>query len=126
MQLQSYRSNSCESAGILPSRLRMQKLANIKKATVKKPNLPNSISGGGSIETPQSENWTAKKYSGDTATNINKFKRAIRSGSTKTARTILETKSFKNKLTESDYGRLAGRSAAPVAWCGSAWPTVLC
>ena len=95
----------------MPGAVRMQKLANTKKATVKKPNLPNSISGGVSIETPQSENWTAKKYSGDAAKNIDKFKRAIRSGSTKTARTILETKSFKNKLTESDFGRLAGRLA---------------
>ena len=95
----------------MPGAVRMQKLGNLKKASVKKPNLPTSISGGVSIETPQSENWTAKKYSGDTAKNIDKFKRAIRSGSTKTARTILETKSFKNKLTESDYGRLAGRLA---------------
>ncbi len=95
----------------MPGAVRMKKLANIKKATVKKTNLPNSISGGVSIETPQSENWTAKKYSGDAANNIDKFKRAIRSGSTKTARIILETKSFKNKLTESDYGRLAGRLA---------------
>ena len=95
----------------MPGAVRMQKLANTKKASVKKPNLPNSISGGVSIETPQSENWTAKKYSGNAATNIDKFKRAIRSGSTKTARTILETKTFKNKLTESDYGRLAGRLA---------------
>lgn len=95
----------------MPGAVRMQKLANLKKASVKKPNLPTSISGGGSIETPQSENWTAKKYSGDAAKNIDKFKRAIRSGSSKTARTILETRSFKNKLTESDYGRLAGRLA---------------
>lgn len=95
----------------MPGAVRMQKLANIKKASVKKPNLPVSISGGASIETPQSENWTAKKYSGETAKNIDKFKRAIRSGSTKTARNILETKTFKSKLTASDYGRLAGRLA---------------
>ncbi len=93
----------------MPGAQRMQKLANIKKATVKKPNLPISISGGGAIETPQSENWTAKKYSGDTAKNIEKFKRAIRSGSTKTAREILENRSVKKTLTASDYGRLAGR-----------------
>lgn len=93
----------------MPGAVRMQKLANIKKTMVKKPNLPNSISGGVSIETPQSENWTAKKYTGETAKSIDKFKRAIRSGATKTARTILETRTFKNKLTESDYGRLAGR-----------------
>ena len=95
----------------MPGASRMYKLANLKKATTKKPNLPTSISGGVSIETPQSENWTAKKYSGETATNIDKFKRAIRSGSTKTARSILEARTFKSKLTASDYGRLAGRLA---------------
>src|SRR5699024_11802435 len=68
--------------------------------------LPISISGGASIETAQSETWTAKKYTGDTNTKITKFKRAIRSGATKTARLILEDASFKRKLTESDYGRL--------------------
>ena len=95
----------------MPGAARMKKLAGIKKVSVKKPNLPNSITGGDAIETPQSENWTAKKYSGNTAKKIDSFKRAIRSGSTKTARTILEERTFKSKLTESDYGRLAGRLA---------------
>ncbi|MBO5696332.1 MAG: lytic transglycosylase domain-containing protein [Alphaproteobacteria bacterium] len=96
----------------MPGAVRMQKLGNVKKVAVKKPNLPTSISGGGgAIETPQSENWTAKKYSGSTDKKINEFKRAIRSGSTKVAREILESRSFRRKLTESDYGRLAGRLA---------------
>ena len=69
------------------------------------------ISGSESIETAQSENWTAKKYSGDVEKKINQFKRAIRSGATKVARGILEDKKFKKGLTESDYGRLAGRLA---------------
>ena len=71
--------------------------------------MPNTISGSESIETAQSETWTAKKYSGAPEKKINEFKRAIRTGSTKVAREILEDKSFKKKLTESDYGRLAGR-----------------
>ena len=93
----------------MPGADRMEKLAKIKKTTVRSAKIPRTISGGASIETAQSETWTAKKYIGDTNTNINKFKRAIRNGSTKTARLILEDPSFKKKLTESDYGRLAGR-----------------
>ncbi len=93
----------------MPGAERMAKLAKIKKATVRSAKVPRTISGGASIETAQSETWTAKKYTGTTNTNINKFKKAIRSGSTKTARLILEDPSFKKKLTESDYGRLAGR-----------------
>ena len=67
------------------------------------------ISGSESIETAQSETWTEKKYSGSAEKKVNEFKRAIRTGSTKIARQILEDKSFKKKLTESDYGRLSGR-----------------
>ncbi len=93
----------------MPGAVRMEKLGKIKQATTRKASVPNSISGRESIETAQSETWTEKKYSGSTAKKINEFKRAIRSGSTKTARTILETSSFKRSLTESDYGRLAGR-----------------
>ena len=93
----------------MPGADRMAKLANIKKVTVRKPSLPNSISGSESIETAQSETWTAKQYTGKVADKITKFRKAIRSGSTKTARQILEDSSFKRKITESDYGRLAGR-----------------
>lgn len=93
----------------MPGAERMVKLAKIKQANVRKAYVPRTISGGASIETAQSETWTAKKYTGATNTKINKFKRAIRSGSTKNARQILEDPSFKSKLTESDYGRLAGR-----------------
>ena len=95
----------------MPGAQRMQKLATIKKAIVRKARVPNMISGSESIETAQSENWTAKKYSGDADKKINQFKRAIRSGSSKVARGILEDKKFKKDLTESDYGRLAGRLA---------------
>ena len=93
----------------MPGAQRMYKLAQIKKATVRKPKVPSVMTGAESIETAQSETWTAKKYSGSTDKKITEFKRAIRSGSTKVARQILETRSFKKKLTESDYGRLAGR-----------------
>ena len=95
----------------MPGADRMAKLANIKKVSVRKPKLPNPISGSESIETAQSETWTAKQYSGNVDKKISQFKKAIRSGSTKTARQILEDNGFKRKLTESDYGRLAGRLA---------------
>ncbi|MBO4480201.1 MAG: transglycosylase SLT domain-containing protein [Alphaproteobacteria bacterium] len=93
----------------MPGAARMEKLAKLKKVTVKSARVPSMLTGGVSIETAQSETWTAKQYSGSTDKNITKFKKAIRGGSTKTARNILEDKSFKRKLTESDYGRLAGR-----------------
>lgn len=93
----------------MPGAERMEKLAKIKQATVRKAKLPTPISGSESIETAQSETWTEKKYANETDKKITKFKRAIRNGSTKTARLILEESSFKRKLTESDYGRLAGR-----------------
>ena len=93
----------------MPGATRMEKLAQIKKTTVRKASVPKMISGTDSIETAQSETWTAKQYSGATDASIKKFKRAIRSGSTKTARLILQDPVFKKKLTESDYGRLAGR-----------------
>ena len=93
----------------MPGAERMVKLAKIKQATVRSAYVPRIISGGASIETAQSETWTAKKYTGDTNKKITQFKRAIRSGSTKRARLILEDSAFKRKLTESDYGRLAGR-----------------
>ena len=95
----------------MPGATRMAKLAKIKQATVRKPSVPSIMTGSESIETAQSETWTAKKYTGDTDKKINQFKRAIRSGSTKVARQILEDKAFRKKLTESDYGRLAGRLA---------------
>ncbi len=93
----------------MPGAKRMEKLAKTKKTSVRKARVPNMISGSESIETAQSETWTAKKYKGKTEKKINDFKRAIRTGATKVAREILETKSFKSSLTESDYGRLAGR-----------------
>ena len=93
----------------MPGASRMAKLAQKKQVKTRAASVPNMISGSESIETAQSETWTAKKYSGSTAKKIDKFKGAIRTGSTKVARQILEDKSFREKLTESDYGRLAGR-----------------
>ena len=95
----------------MPGAARVEKLSKLKKVSVNPARVPNMLSGGMSIETAQSETWTAKQYSGATDKSITKFKKAIRSGSTKTARNILEDKSFKRKLNESDYGRLAGRLA---------------
>ena len=93
----------------MPGAVRMQKLAGIKQATVRKAKVPVVITGSDSIETAQSETWTAKKYSGKIEQKIDEFKRAIRSGSTKVARELLESKTLKKGLSESDYGRLAGR-----------------
>ena len=95
----------------MPGAERMEKLAKIKKVSVRSAKLPRTISGSASIEAAQSETWTAKKYTGDAAKKITKFKSAIRTGSTKTARLILQDASFRRRLTESDYGRLAGRLA---------------
>ena len=93
----------------MPGAERLSKMAVIKKTTVRKPSVPNIISGKDYIETAQSETWTEKKYNDKITQDINKFKKAIRSGSSKTARTVLENKEFKTKVSEADYGRLAGR-----------------
>lgn len=93
----------------MPGAARMEKLAARKKARAKKAVVPAMLSGGLSIENAQSETWTEKQYSGAIDKKVTKFKKAIRSGSTKTARNILEDKTFRKKLMESDYGRLAGR-----------------
>ena len=93
----------------MPGSERLYKMAGIKKASVRKPNMPHIITGKEYIETAQSENWTIKQYKEKTTKTIDKFKKAIRSGASKTARNILEDKSFKSKISESDYGRLAGR-----------------
>ena len=93
----------------MPGAERLYKMAGLKKATVRKPNVPSIVTGKEYIESAQSENWTVKKYSDKTTKTIDKFKKAIRSGSSKTARNILEDKSFKSKVSEADYGRLAGR-----------------
>jgi len=93
----------------MPGAERLSKIAQIKKASVRKPSVPHIISGKDYIETAQSENWTEKKYNDKITQSINKFKKAIRSGSSKTARNILEDKTFKSKMSEADYGRLAGR-----------------
>lgn len=93
----------------MPGADRLAKIAKIKQASVRKPFTPSIMTGKDYIETAQSENWTAKTYNDRITKNINRFKKAIRSGSSKTARNILEDRSFKNKISESDYGRLAGR-----------------
>ena len=93
----------------MPGADRLNKIAKIKQATVRQPVVPHIITGKDYIETAQSENWTAKTYNDKITKNIDKFKKAIRSGSSKTARNILEDKSFKKKISESDYGRLSGR-----------------
>ncbi len=93
----------------MPGAERLSKIAKIKQASVRKPVVPHIITGKEYIETAQSETWTVKTYNDKTTKKIDKFKRAIRTGSSKNARNILETKSFKSKISESDYGRLAGR-----------------
>lgn len=93
----------------MPGAERLAKMAKIKKTSVRKPTTPNIVTGKEYIESAQSETWTVKTYKGKTTKTIDKFKKAIRSGSSRAARRILEDKSFKAKLSEADYGRLAGR-----------------
>lgn len=93
----------------MPGAERLSKIATIKQTSVRKPFVPHIITGKDYIETAQSENWTAKTYNDKITKSIDKFKKAIRSGSSKTARNILEDRSFRKKISESDYGRLAGR-----------------
>ena len=93
----------------MPGAERVAKLAKLKKANVRKPVTYSVLTGKSNGETAQSETWTTKTYSKSVEKQITAFKRAIRSGSTKRARNILEDKSFKKALTSVDYGRLAGR-----------------
>ena len=93
----------------MPGAERMAKMAKIKQATVRKPFVPHIISGKDYIETAQSETWTVKSYGDKTSKMIDKFKRAIRNGTSKNARNILEDTTFKASLSTGDYGRLAGR-----------------
>ena len=95
----------------MPGAERLYKVANVKKASVRKPIVPHIVTGKEYIETAQSETWTVKTYKEKTTKTIDKFKRAIRTGSSKTARNILEDRFFKARISESDYGRLAGRLA---------------
>ena len=62
----------------MPGAERLYKMAGIKKATVRKPNVPHIMTGKEYIETAQSENWTVKQYKGKTTKTIDKFKKAIR------------------------------------------------
>jgi tetratricopeptide (TPR) repeat protein len=93
----------------MPGAERVSKLAKIKKVNVRKPVVYSVLTGKSRGETAQSETWTTKTYPKSVDKKITSFKRAIRSGSTKRARNILEDKSFKKALTTIDYGLLAGR-----------------
>ena len=93
-----------------PGAPRIAELAKIKKASVRSPKLPSPAVGLGE-DVARSESWTAKKYSSGTTAKIKKFKKALTRGSTKNARQMLEEKSFRKALYDSDYGRLAGRLA---------------
>ena len=95
----------------MPGAPRVAKLGAIKKVKVKKPVTYSLLTGKSKGENAQSETWTTKTYSKAVEKKITAFRRAIRSGSTKRARNILEDKSFKKSLTSVDYGRLAGRLA---------------
>lgn len=112
---QSYRTRALEMTNWMnkyydmPGAERVAKMAKIKKVSVKKPVVYASVTAKTNGETAQSETWTTKTYSKNVEKKITAFRRAIRSGSTKRARNILEDKSFKKALTSVDYGRLAGR-----------------
>ena len=48
----------------MPGAARMEKLSKLKKVSVQSAKVPNMLTGGLSIESVQSETWTAKQYSG--------------------------------------------------------------
>ena len=95
----------------MPGAERIAKMAKNKTVSVKKPKTYSVLTGKSRGETAQSETWTTKTYNKATDKKITAFKRAIRSGSTKRARNMLEDKKFKKTLTSVDYGRLCGRLA---------------
>ena len=111
----SYHTRGVEVSGWMnkyydmPGAERVAKLAKLKKVNVKKPVTYSVLTGKSYGETAQSETWTTKTYAPAIDKKITSFKRAIRSGSTRKARNILEDKKFKKSLTAVDYGRLAGR-----------------
>ena len=76
----------------MPGAERVAKMAKIKKVSVKKPVVYASVTAKTNGETAQSETWTTKTYSKNIDKKITAFRRAIRSGSTKRARNILEDK----------------------------------
>ncbi len=93
-----------------PGADRIAKIAKIKKASVRSPKLPIPAVILGE-DVARSESWTANTYSSGTAEKIKNFKKFLARGSTRNARELLEDKSFKKALYNSDYGRLAGRLA---------------
>lgn len=95
----------------MPGAERIAKMAKNKQVKVKKPKTYSVLTGKSRGELAQSETWTTKTYNKSTDKKITAFRRAIRSGSTRRARNILEDKKFKKSLTPVDYGRLAGRLA---------------
>jgi len=110
----TYRTKGAEIASWMgkyynmPGAERMMNLAKIKKVQVHACKMPAMLTGK-SVDMAHSETWTDKQYSGDADKKIAQFKRAIRTGGSKTARKLMEDSAFKKKLTEEDYGRLAGR-----------------
>ena len=92
----------------MPGADRMYKLSKIKKVSAKSPKIPPIIAGKFS-ESPQSEVLIEKKYSKDIEKRINLFKKHLKKGNTKNARSILEENYFRKKMNDSDFGRLAGR-----------------
>ncbi|MCL2538546.1 MAG: lytic transglycosylase domain-containing protein [Alphaproteobacteria bacterium] len=110
----TYRTSGAELAAWLtahntkPGADNMHKMAlkrNVKSTGAK---LPRTIHGS-APENAQNEAWTTKKYTGDAAANITKFRNALRRGNTKNARELLESAAFKRQISTEDYGRLAGR-----------------
>ena len=57
----------------MPGAERLYKIAGIKKASTRKPNVPHIITGKEYIETAQSENWTVKQYKEKTTKTIDKL-----------------------------------------------------
>jgi len=94
----------------MPGAGQIHTMAQRRGANARRPVLPTSVALTGD-HVANSENLTAKRYSGETGRQINRFRSALRRGHTLNARNILEDPAFKRRVTAEDYGRLSGRLA---------------
>jgi soluble lytic murein transglycosylase-like protein len=88
----------------------MFKLSKKKKILARAPSLPSLASSKGDSGA-YNESYTAKKYHGGTGQQLGQFQRHIRKRAPNSAAGILLNGNFKKNVSETDYGRLAGRLA---------------
>ena len=88
----------------------IHKLAKRKKATTRKPSLPEpaSIRRESGVF---NESWTTKKYHGTTGRQVGQFRSALKRRDMQTVVNIMNNADFKKNVSNMCYGRLAGRLA---------------